>query len=212
MGTRTGNATWVDGTSGTLITAASLNNIENALDTGGGKNWLPATWCLPGVPTGASTSNESRSAGVAYFSVFYLSTAGTVTDLAINVGTAATAGNSARLGVYSYPGTGSNWNRLSDAGTVAIDSTGDKTLSTLSIACPTSGLYAAVVLPQAACSLTSRSTALVPVFGPQSTPFATNMYTTYQATQAYGALPSTMAPAGAGGFGSHFPSVMVKLS
>lgn len=208
------NGVAVTGTpaAGQTIVASSASAASWQTPGSTGKNWMAGIWSLPGVALTNTISNESSSAGTLYMVPFWASAAGTVTDLAISVGTAGTASTSARLGVYSKDATGSGWTLVSDCGTVPIDTTGEKQINTLSVALPSGGIYGIAVLCQSACSLNSRQSG-VPLFGPQgSNAFGTNLSTNLNGAQAYGALPSTMTVSPNGGFSASVNRAMVKLA
>lgn len=197
---------------GQAIVATSPTAASWQAVSGAGKNWISATWSLPGVALSGSISNESTSAANLYMVPFYVSSAGTLTDIAINVGTAGTAATSARLGIYSKDATGSGWTLVNDSGTVLIDSTGDKVITGLSVSLPAAGVYGVAILCQSACSLNSRSSGL-PLFGAQGGgPFSANVAVYMAASQAYGALPATTSPTPQGGFSSSMHRAVVKLA
>lgn len=175
-----------------------------------GRNWMPNTWCLPSASLRATTSNEASTANTLYMVPFYVTSAGAVTDIAISVQTAAEAGNNARLGIYRQDESGSGWTLVNDAGTVAIDSTGTKTLSGLSIALNSAGLYGIAVLLQAACTLTAQGAD--PTFAGLQNPFSNSARVYVSVAQTYGALPTTALAAPGGGFSTVYHRAMVKLA
>ena len=204
--------TWADGTGGgTPVSAARLNTMESGIESVSGKNWLPSVWCLPGVNLNAVVNNEATSAGLLYMVPFFINCEGRVTDVAINVGTAAGAGNNARLGIYSKDASGDAWTLVNDIGTVAIDSIGDKIVSTLTIDLLRSGIYGVAVLCQAACSLTSKASDF-PLQGSDTTPFSGYVHTFLGTNQAYGALPSSITPTPQGGWSQAFNRAMIKMA
>ena len=200
----------VAGSGVTVTPNDGANTITIAAIGGAARNWVPNTWCLPGGNLKQTTSNEATSAATLYMVPFFAAGAGTVTDIAINVQTAAGAGNAARLGIYKQDASGAGWTLVNDAGTVAIDSTGQKTLTGLSIALTGPGVYGVAVLPQAACTLTSQG-ADAGLAGFQN-PFSTSARVYMSVAQAYGALPATASPVPGGGFSSVFHRALVKLA
>lgn len=206
------------GTNGQVLTAdsAETTGVKWATPSGGGsgagKNWLSAIWGLPGVTLVSGIGNESSSANTLYMVPFKIDTAATLTDIAINVGTAGTAGTNARLGIYSKDATGTQWTLVNDAGTVSIASTGDKTLTGLSISLASAGIYGVAVLPESTCSLNSRAGGMT-LAGPASaSPFNSNVIVYMSVGQAYGALPGTASPTGQGSFGTSYQRAVVKLA
>jgi hypothetical protein len=197
-----------------IALAAAL--IENPGGGGAGgsprEKRLSGNWGLPGVTLLNGVSNESTSVDTLYMVPFKIDAPATLTDIAINVGTAGTAATNARLGIYSKDATGAGWTLVNDSGTVSIATTGDKALSGLSVSLAEPGIYGVSVLCQSACSLNSR-TGGMPLFGPAAgSAFNTNVSVFMSGARAYGALPATFSPAAGGGFGNSFHRAVVKLA
>jgi hypothetical protein len=190
----------------------SLKTFVDGLETtaNASRNWWPNVWCLPGVQLRDSTSNESTTLNVNYVDAFKVDAPATVNGIVILVQTAGTG--SARLGIWKKDSTGDTWTLVNDAGTVSIASTGEKSLTGLSIALTTPGIYGASVLPQSTITQTTKpSDSSLQGLGSNS-PFNTNMSTHISGAQTYGALPSTMTMSPQGSFGNAFHRVLVRLS
>jgi hypothetical protein len=99
-----------------------------------GKWWTPSNNALS-IGSLGNVANSIR------FSPFIVEKDITITQLGIAVVTIAGAGNTARVGIYSNnASTNQPLTRLVDSGTLAVDSTGTKTATGLSVAL-TRGLY-----------------------------------------------------------------------
>lgn len=97
-------------------------------------------WYNNGIFTPANASFTNLLNTIRYVPV-YIDQDITVTRMGINVVTAAAAGNTCRLAIYSNDSaTCQPLNRLVDAGTLAIDATGAKSVTGLSVSL-TKGLY-----------------------------------------------------------------------
>lgn len=106
---------------------------------------------LPGVVMTA-TQNQATTASQAYYQPFIVQKQVTLTALKARVGTqSATGGALARVSIYNAD---SNWQPTTlvlDAGTIAVDSNGVKTISSLNTALPP-GLYLARLQSDASAS------------------------------------------------------------
>lgn len=181
---------------------------------GGGKNWIPGKWCLPGVLLDASQSNESNAAGTIYMDPFIVGAAGTLTDVALRVGTVAgTAGQTGRAGVWKKnPANPDFWDLVSDLGTFLIDVANTQRSFTPNLSLAAPGVYGISSMYQGAASATAHAVRF-PLFGPQNDgAFATNVATTLQNVITYGALPSTLDFYANGGFSNSVARAMVKMS
>lgn len=141
--------TWADSPStATPISAANLNHMEDGI-AAATVLAAPAPptpgaaqlFSLPGVALTA-TQNQASPASTAIYQPFVVTPRQiTLAQLQVRVGTAsATAGALARLSVYNATSSWQPGSLVVDAGTVAVDSTGNKTITGLSNVLP-QGLY-----------------------------------------------------------------------
>jgi hypothetical protein len=115
----------------------------------------------------------------------------TINRLGIYVLSASAAGTKCRLGIYNATAGFRPNALLLDAGEVAINSTGQKTITGLSTAL-TRGLYFLAILNSAAGSINSVLSSSMPdLFGTSSG--AQNATSYFSHTQTYGSLPSNAA-------------------
>lgn len=99
-----------------------------------------AKWYTPHQNAGPILSIANAANTIRYIAVI-IDRDITITQMGINVVTIATAGNTCRIGIYSNdPTTTSPLTKLVDSGTLALDTTGPKTVTGLSIVL-TKGLY-----------------------------------------------------------------------
>lgn len=176
------------GSDGQVLTAdAAQSTGVKWAGAAGFANWYPSKLGAPGLQV-LSVSGESCVANTLYLHPFLMGRAGTPSEIRIYVTSAASSGKKARLGVYSW--TGSAWSLIFDAGEVAIDSTGEKTVSVNTVI--PAGLGATALLCNEACSVNAMQSTL-DLLSMQSTSSG-NGAKWLEAAQTYGALPST-APA-----------------
>lgn len=208
------------GADGEVLTAdaASAGGVKWAAGGGGGggsKNWMPGLFSLPGFQLqGASMGNGNFAWGATqvYMIPFTITIGGTATGLQVAVNSAGGAGATARVAIYSAGATDTSTHTLLlDAGTVAVDSTGLKTI-TISQAL-TAGRYLLAI--------TSSAT-----FGPTYYSFGALVYGIVyhedytsrrglSTTMTYGAFPGTLTPSYMTGYAqpseSNIP-VLIKLT
>lgn len=121
---------------------------------------------------------------------FYIDQDITITRMGINVVTAAAAGNTCRLGIYTNNGSTQPATRLVDTGTLALDSTGAKSVTGLSVAL-TKGLYwFAYVGSVASGTITGLGTNFIFDVKGQANIGAVG-FAGFNQTYTYGALPAT---------------------
>lgn len=189
-----------------LADAGTPEGAAVAAVAGGGgatKNWISARYMIPGINLfRASTGNGNFSWGGTnvYMVPFTLTLAGTATGIRLDVATASsTGGATARLAIFSAGATPTSTHTLVlDAGTVAIDSTGEK-FATFSQALA-AGNYLLAVTTSAASSFSPTYFAGgTDVFGiSNSSDFAMRRGLT--TTMTYGAYSGTLTPGYMGGF------------
>jgi hypothetical protein len=115
-------------------------NTFNARGTSWQQYRKTGRWYNNGIFTPANAGFTNLLNTIRYVPV-YIDQDITVTRLGINVVTAAAAGNTCRLAIYSNDSaTCQPLNRLVDSGTLALDATGAKSVTGLSVAL-TKGLY-----------------------------------------------------------------------
>lgn len=82
------------------------------------------------LPAVGSSQTQAATANSLYLTAAYLPTAVTVDQLQVNISTAGTAGHVGRLGVWNaHATTGLPTTLVVDGGTVAVDTTGVKTVT-----------------------------------------------------------------------------------
>lgn len=130
------------------VATSSANGYLSSTDwstfNGRGISWQQyrksGRWYNNGIFTPANASFTNLLNTIRYVPV-YIDQDLTVTRLGINVVTAAAAGNTCRLAIYSNDSaTCQPLNRLVDSGTLALDATGAKSVTGLSVSL-TKGLY-----------------------------------------------------------------------
>lgn len=127
--------TSVDG----YLSSTDWNNFNKNL-LGIGQYRKSGRWFTNGQFGVANGSIALSTNSLIYVPLFIDSTI-TLTGVGINVVTAAAAGNTARIGIYSNnSATTAPSSRLLDSGTIAVDATGAKTVTGLSLVL-TKGLY-----------------------------------------------------------------------
>lgn len=205
--------------SGTPGTPSSSNFLRGdgtwAVPPGAAKNWVGGRYCLPGSNVESYVGNDGNYAwggGTAYFVPFTLAAAGTLTGVRLDVGTAGSAGSTARLAIFSAGATYTSAATLvADLGTVPISSTGVQTISTSqSLA---AGTYFVAVMSSATFSPNFFGTGYdtYGIIATQSGNFVT--YHGLSASVTYGAYPSSVTPAYMSGFAtSNDVPVLVALS
>ena len=139
------------GTTPAISMAAATTSVDGYLsstnfNTFNGKQTSPwdyrkaAKWYTPHQNAGPILSIANAANTIRYIAVI-IDRDITITQMGINVVTIATAGNTCRIGIYSNdPTTTSPLTKLVDSGTLALDTTGPKTVTGLSIVL-TKGLY-----------------------------------------------------------------------
>jgi len=217
------------GTNGHVLTAdsAEATGLKWAAASGGGgftvyeTNLLAtseidtATWGIPGVGTTASTNATtlgSQPGGRMLMAPFLVSSAITLTDVGIRVATAASAGNRCRLAIYAYgTKTPVGGALVSDIGTVLVDSTGYKTIGSLSVSLA-AGQYVAAVLFEASTTLYTQRAPAWWLTTQYLYPLDTNDIDMWYKAQSFGAAPSTLSSTFGGGANSNggfcFPMMM----
>lgn len=139
------------GTDGWVLTADSAQStgIKWAAASGGAAADVIATptysgptllWQAPGWDASGGSATFGFTADRDYYFPIALTCDATVTALAIDVSTAAGAGATARIGIYPADASWQPGSLSVDAGTVAIDSTGIKSVTGMSTAL-TAGRY-----------------------------------------------------------------------
>ena len=105
--------------------------IANA-GSGTPKAQRASTMGIPGVMTASQSTGQSLDSLVVYYNPIVVTTSITITSLSLQCFGAGAAGSGARLSIYN---SSSGWvptTLVLDAGTVALTSTGTKTISSLS--------------------------------------------------------------------------------
>lgn len=132
------------------------------------------------------------STGFVYYIYFYTPVIASFDRICINVSTQASAGNTARLGIYNVTSGGITPSSLIvDAGDVAIDSIGAKEATINATLSP--GWYALAVAQSGGSAVFSTigSSAAIGGFVLGTTSVSTSFNTCSRASQSYGSLPST---------------------
>jgi len=208
------------GTNGQVLTAdsAETTGLKWAAASGGGgftayNTMLLASsqidtgvWGIPGVGTEAAqvtTSLGSQPGGRMLMAPFLVSSAITITNIGIKVATAATAGNRCRLAIYAYAGaTPVGGALVSDVGTVTVDSTGDKTIGSLSIALA-AGMYTAAVLFEASTTIYATRVPVWWLSTQYNDLFSSSDIDMWYRAQAFGAAPANLSSTFGGGANSN---------
>lgn len=103
-------------------------------------------WGIPGVRSISSNAGAAMAGGTDAYAPWFPEENITITELGLYVNTAAAGGVTARLGIYAAD---DNWQPtgapILDAGTVAVDTTGKKTITGLSAALTGRTRYLAVI-------------------------------------------------------------------
>ena len=143
-------------------------------------------YMIPSVPL-TSTSTQSRAVNTVSYGAFYVRTSITIDQLALEVTTQATAGNTARMAIYNASTTWHPTSLVVDGGTVAIDSTGVKAASISTTLPP--GRYFMALNQSATVTYRSWRSSALWLGLPITLGAAFNQYPF--ATQTYGVFPST---------------------
>lgn len=147
---------------------------------------------VPGMSLFGSGASVAMSAdNVFYFPMVVLGADITITAAAVNIASAASAGNTVRLSLYNADGNWLPTTLVADFGTVAADSTGRKAITGLSQTV-TQGYYLARIHAQASCSV-SRWTGLCPWWS-QVPIGATDQPSYLTTTRAYAAAETPASP------------------
>lgn len=168
---------------------SQIETIIGTKQTSFGQFRKASRWYTNGLfpPANASFTNLLNT--IRYVP-FYIDQDVTITRLGINVVTAATAGNTCRIGIYSNNGSTQPNTRLVDSGTLALDSTGAKSVTGLSVAL-TKGLYwFAYVGSVASGTITGLGTNFIFDVKGQASIGAVG-FAGFNQTYTYGALPAT---------------------
>lgn len=163
-------------------------NLAREIAEGRAKVGATPSLSVPGIDMiGVGTGTALTVNQVRYFPTVVV-TAITLDQLVVEVATAGAAGKLVRLGIYNAD---SDWQPTSlvlDAGTVAVDSTGVKTISISQVLAP--GRYLLALNSDGTPTLRlirggTRSIGINPILG--TSPFRN----TFSASQTFGTLPST---------------------
>lgn len=129
------------------VTAGGWGSWSQTNGGGGSSLVLPVMgggFSMPGnlITSGSAEaySNPIGPAGHFRGNLFRLLTTQTLTGIGCYISVAGTAGGTGRLGIYKW-NSGSNWDLVIDAGTVAVDTTGSKVITVSQSLTP--GVYSA---------------------------------------------------------------------
>jgi hypothetical protein len=165
---------------------------------------------VPGIELNTTNSTVTRTAAKLYYEPMFVSTPITLDQLLIRVQTAGAAGNVARLGIYAADTDWQPSSLVVDAGAVAVDTTGVKSV-TISQALA-AGRYLLTYISDGAPIIYCNAASLR--FHPLWAPSGNQDYVTdFTAARAYGALPTTPAAwAAANGGGAFKHAVFTRIS
>jgi hypothetical protein len=134
---------------GTSGSAATIVAADGTLQGGNGGGLKPpmakySTQAYPGVPGVAATTvvNQICSPSTIYYSPFTVSSSITLSAVRALVQTAGTTGGKCRLAIYNADINWQPTSLVSDLGEIAMDTTGAKSITGLSVALP-AGNYVA---------------------------------------------------------------------
>jgi len=172
-------------------------------------------WMIP-APAPVSTNNAFLPTVGQMFAVpFFVSKAVTVTSITCNVTTAGTGTSTARLGIYDTSTSTLEPSALvADAGTVTCDTTGIKTISSLSISLVRGTYWAVVALNSATVAPQFRGHFDVSVGGIWQTNLnASNGVSSLQSSSSVtGSLPSTFSVSSSQFSNRRCPQLQIGLS
>lgn len=163
-------------------------------------------------PVDGQGGNRTMTFGQAWVYPFDCQRGSTIASISCNVTTGGTAGSTIRLGVYSSDGAGGVGALLLDAGTVAGDATGVKTVSSLTTPTISDRLWLAAVWQGTNTSapvLQAYSKAIAAVGWSAFVQFPPVIGYTY--TGVTGALPASLGAA-AGFENNNVPSVQLTFA
>ena len=197
----------------TALDAAQSSHAHVGLVGAGPLAAVTGRWAPAGLHNaGASTTTRAIGADESYGVPIFLHSSMSFDAIGFNVSTAASAGAVARLALYRPSASYLPGALEVDAGTVAIDSTGQKTAT---ISKTLSGLFWITLTPSASVTVTAHTGTATALIVGGTTPHGYGVNTVMRSVSAAGAAPD---PWGAvdtyyrGGDGVHTPALGLRFA